>query len=183
MDNYININLRPDAEMPVNRLLNTVYAKLHKALFGLSSTSIGISFPNYKVTLGSMLRLHGSQSDLAVLQQKSWLDGMSGYCDVSDISQVPDNCQYRTVSRVQSTMTQAKLKRLIKRGSIPESDVKAYKAKMFSKGLDNPYLELESGSNGHKHRRYITFGELLDTPIKGKFDQFGLSKTATVSWF
>jgi len=54
---------------------------------------------------------------------------------------------------------------------------------MFTQGLDNPYLELESGSNGHKHRRYIQFGELLDAPVKGEFDQFGLSKVATVPWF
>jgi CRISPR-associated endonuclease Csy4 len=54
---------------------------------------------------------------------------------------------------------------------------------MFQKGLDNPYLELESGSNGHLHRRYIVFGELMDKPMSGEFDQFGLSKTATIPWF
>ena len=42
---------------------------------------------------------------------------------------------------------------------------------------------LTSGSSGHKHRRYIEFGELLTQPISGNFDQFGLSKTATVPWF
>jgi CRISPR-associated endonuclease Csy4 len=80
-------------------------------------------------------------------------------------------------------MSQAKLNRLLKRGSINEQDAKQYKARMFTKGLDNPYLELTSGTNGHKHRRYIEFGELLTQPISGKFDQFGLSKTATVPWF
>ena len=80
-------------------------------------------------------------------------------------------------------MTQAKFNRLLKRGSITEDEAKQYKAKMFTKGLDNPYLELQSHSNGHKHRRYIQFGELLDSPITGEFDQFGLSKTATIPWF
>ena len=108
---------------------------------------------------------------------------MSGYCNVSDILPVPDLVQYRTVSRKQSNMTQSKFNRLIKRGSITEAEAKQYKAKMFTKGLDNPYLELQSGSNGHKHRRYIEFGELLDNPVAGEFDQFGLSKTATVPWF
>lgn len=54
---------------------------------------------------------------------------------------------------------------------------------MFSQGLDAPYLELQSASNGHRHRRYIEFGELLDAPVRGEFDSFGLSKTATVPWF
>ena len=54
---------------------------------------------------------------------------------------------------------------------------------MFTKGLDNPYLELVSTSNEHTHRRYIQFSGLLTEPVDGEFDQFGLSKTATVPWF
>ena len=80
-------------------------------------------------------------------------------------------------------MSPAKLKRLFKRGSITDDEVKQYKVKMFAKGLDNPYLEIVSGSNGQRHRRYIEFGPLLDNPVEGAFDQFGLSKTATIPWF
>lgn len=127
--------------------------------------------------------LFGSQSDLVALQQQNWLGGMSGYCAMSNVLPVPANVQYRTISRKQSTMTQAKLNRLLKRGSITESEVKQYKAKMFTKGLDNPYLELQSGSNGHKHRRYIEFSDLQTNAVVGQFDQFGLSKTSTVPWF
>jgi CRISPR-associated endonuclease Csy4 len=183
MDNYIDIMLKPDAELPLNRLLNTVYTKLHKALCDLNSTSIGVSFPNSQATLGNTLRLHGSDKDLDDLMRLNWIGGMSVYCSISDILPVPDNSKFRTVSRKQTTMSQSKLNRLLKRGSITEDEVKNYKAKMFTKGLDNPYLELQSGSNGHRHRRYIEFGELLNEPVSGQFDQFGLSKTATVPWF
>ena len=34
------------------------------------------------------------------------------------------------------------------------SDLFNKAAKMFTKGLDNPYLELENASNGHNRRRY-----------------------------
>ena len=183
MNNYIDIELHPDAEMPVNRLLSTVYTKLHKALCDLDSVGIGVSFPKYKITLGNVLRLHGGESDLAKLQQKNWLGGMSGYCQVSEVMPVPDGVRHRTIGRKQSNMSQSKLNRLIKRGSISEEEAKQYKAKMFSKGLDNPYIELQSSSNGHRHRRYIEFGELVDNAVAGEFDQFGLSKTATVPWF
>ncbi len=54
---------------------------------------------------------------------------------------------------------------------------------MLRTELDNPYLELKSGSNGHRHKRFIKFGEIKDAPIKGSFDTFGLSKTGTVPWF
>jgi len=183
MNHYLDILLKPDAEMAVNRLLNIVYTKLHKALYDLKSTSIGISFPKYEVTLGNVLRIHGDKSNISDLQGLSWIGGMSGYCVVSEINPVPEDVKFRMISRKQSNMSPAKMRRLLKRGSITEDEVKAYKAKMFTKGLDDPYLELVSGSNGHKHRRYIEFGDLVDEPVPGEFDQFGLSKTATVPWF
>lgn len=183
MNNYIDIILNPDSEMPLNWLLNAVYTKCHKALYNHDSSRIGVSFPQYKVTLGNVLRLHGSECDLATLQQKYWLGGMSGYCDVSAVLSVPEAVKYRTVSRKQAAMSQSKLNRLIKRGSIPEGDISLYKVKMYSQGLDNPYVELISGSNGHSHRRYLQFGGLQDRATIGDFDHFGLSRKATVPWF
>ena len=183
MDNYIDIQIQPDAEMRENVLMNKVYTKLHKALFDLKSSEIGVSFPEYKVLLGRKIRLHGNSSMLNDLQSLNWLGGLSGYCKTSEILLVPENVQYRVVSRKQSTMTNAKLNRLIKRGTISEENIKAYKAKMFTKGLDEPYLELVSASNDQLHRRYIQFGELLFESVDGVFDHFGLSKTAAVPWF
>ena len=113
----------------------------------------------------------------------SHLGGLQGYCTISSTQEIPVQVLYRNISRKQSTMTEAKLRRLTKRGSIPPENIKAYKAKMFQQGLDNPYLELQSTSNGHKHRRYLQFGELKPQPVNGEFDRFGLSKTATVPWF
>ncbi len=183
MDNYIEITLRPDAEMPLNWLLNAVYTKFHKALHNLGSTSIGVSFPQYKVMLGNTLRIHGSYEALDKLMTQNWLGGMLGYCKISDITSVPEGANHRTFSRKQSTMSPSKLRRLIKRGSISDKETKQYRAKMFRKGLDKPYIELQSTSNGHRHRRYIEFGELRDEPVSGEFDSFGLSKIATVPWF
>lgn len=183
MDYYIDIKLNPDDEMRANVLMNKVYTKLHMVLFDSTAVDIGVSFPQWKVMLGRVLRIHGTVDSLATLKQANWLGGLAGYCNVSEMTPIPDNCQHRTINRKQSTMTQAKLNRLLKRGSITAEEVQEYKAKMFTKGLDNPYLELQSGSNGHKHRRYIEFGELQAKPIAGQFDQFGLSKTATIPWF
>jgi len=183
MNYYINIHLKPDAEMRENVLLNKVYTKLHKALSTLQSTDIGVSFPKYRVKLGDVIRIHGSHQRLGELQALNWLGGLSGYCTVGDILPVPEQVQYRVVSRIQSNMTEAKLRRIIKRGSLSPENAKQYKAKMFSKGLDNPYLELQSSSNEHKYRRFIEFGDLLDAPVVGDFDSFGLSKTATLPWF
>jgi CRISPR-associated endonuclease Csy4 len=184
MNHYIDIKILPDAEINANFLLNKVYTKLHKVLFDIKSDAIGVSFPEYRRTLGQVLRLYGTQQALDQLQAQDWLARLADYCKVSAICEVPANIQaYRTVFRIQTTMSQSKLKRLLKRGSITEEEAKGYKAKLFTKGLDNAYVELESASNGHKHRRYIAFGALQSTPTAGVFDTFGLSKTATVPWF
>jgi len=189
----MDIRIKPDAEMRENVLLNKVYTKFHKALCDLKATDIGISFPKYRVKLGEVIRIHASSDRLKELQMMNWLGGLSGYCDVSDILPVPKTVEgYRTVSRVQPTMTLAKLEKRVKYQKVNgdlitkeevEAYKKQYKAKMFAQGLDNPYLELQSNSNGHKHRRFIQFGELLESCTEGEFDQFGLSKTAGIPWF
>jgi CRISPR-associated endonuclease Csy4 len=184
MDYYIDIKMKPDSEMRENVLMNKVYTKLHKALFSLNSTEIGVSFPKYERRLGGILRIHGYEDKLTTLQDLDWLDDLVDYCTVSALQPVPTEVmRYRTVSRKQSNMTQAKLRRLVKRGTISEADIKNYKAKMFKKGLSHPYLELLSSSTGQNHRRYIVFGDLLDNAIEGSFDHFGLSRTATIPWF
>ena len=184
MDYYIDIKIMPDAEMRENVLLNKVYTKLHKALVLLKSTEIGVSFPKCKLKLGNMLRIHGHEKGLETLQELNWLGGLKGYCIVSSLQCVPTNeVKHRTISRKQANMTQAKLRRLLKRGSISTADAKEYKTKMFKQGLNNPYLELVSGSTGKKHRRYLVFGDLLEQAKEGCFDHFGLSKNATIPWF
>lgn len=183
MDYFIDVTIKPDAEMRENVLLNKVYTKLHKALFTLEASDIGISFPKHQVMLGRVLRVHSSQARLAELVEMSWLGGLIGYCDITEACSVPSDCQYRCVSRKQTTMSLAKLRRLMNRGSITPEKAKAYKAKMFTQGLDNPYLELESSSNGNTHRRYLEFGDLSANSVDGDFDYFGLSRTATIPWF
>lgn len=183
MNFYLDIRIKPDAEMRQNLLLNKVYIKLHKALCDLQATDIGVSFPEYRVVLGEVIRVHSTRERLNALQATGWLGRLVGYCVIADIQTVPELVEYRTLFRARSNMTESKLRRLMKRGSITGDEVKAYRVKMFGSGLTEPYLELESNSNGHKHRRYIAFGELLDSSIPGEFDQFGLSKTATIPWF
>lgn len=183
MDYYIDVKLIPNKEIRENVLLNQVYTSFHKRLYDLKSTNIAVSFPQYRLKLGRLFRIHGTKEGLERLEEKDWLGKYVKHCKVSKMETVPNEAQHRTISRIQQNMTEAKLRRLIKRGTIPEVDVKKYRIKMFQGGLDNPYVELVSMSNGQLHRRFIEFGELQDTEVKGEFDLFGLSKTSTVPWF
>lgn len=184
MNHYIDIKIKPDAEMRENVLLNKVYTKLHKALFDLKANDIGVCFPEVDIRLGKTIRIYSTKQRLEELQNIDWLGGLKGYCSVSGIKPIPETgVKYRIVSRVQSLMTQAKLRRKIKRNNLSNEDIKAYKAKMFLQSLDEPYLELISATSNKLYRRYIKHGELKDSPTNGEFDQFGLSKNATIAWF
>ncbi len=183
MDYYFDIKIMPDEEVPIYFIRNKIFSKLHKVLCILKSTEIGVSFPHFKVRLGDVIRIHGSETRLTELQSTNWLDGLASYCTISSVQAIPEDVTHRIISRKQANMSEAKLRRLIKRGSISQDDIKEYKVKMFERGIDTPYLELESTSNGHKYRRYLLFGNLHNKPVTGSFDQFGLSKTATVPWF
>lgn len=184
MDFYIDVTLLPDAEMPTNVLLNKVYTKFHKALFDLQANDVGVSFPETIVTFGKVMRIHSDKSRLLELGNINWLGGLGGYCKFSEILPAPENAKFRCVSRWRSNMSESHVRRLVKRGSISQDELKRYKAKMFATQMTTlPFLELESASNGRFHRRYIQTSELLDHPVKGSFDYFGLSKIATVPWF
>jgi CRISPR-associated endonuclease Csy4 len=183
MTHYIDIQLLPNKEIRENVLLNQIYTSFHKRLYDLQSDNIALSFPEYKLKLGRLFRIHGEKEALEKLNEKEWLGLFAKFCKVSSLTIVPSEVKYRTISRIQQNMTESKLRRLIKRGNISEEDIKKYRVKMISGGLDNPYVELVSMSNGQLHRRFIEFSELQNKEVNGKFDLFGLSKSATIPWF
>ncbi len=193
MTYYQDIELYPDNEIDIAFLRNKVYTKLHKAIFDLSTTNIGISFPQSDKKLGCIIRIHSTQGKLNELQNLNWLGGLSGYCKVGDILPVPDKVDgYLTVSRIRQNMSISKMQKRITHQKATgclktDDDIKAYekqyKAKMFKTGLDNPYLELQSTSTGNKYRIYIAFGAIQKQPASGEFNKFGLSPTATVPIF
>lgn len=188
MNHYRDFWLLPDPEFVAPVLMNALYIKLHKKLHDMKATSIGVSFPKAKGCLGDVLRLHGDKAGIELVSN-NWLGGLAGYCNVGEIQQIPEGVKHRTVSRWQHNMSEAQLRRLIKRAEakgepMSGAKVNAYRESMrLQQETSRPYINLQSGSNGHKHRRYIQFGELQDQPVEGEFDTFGLSKTATVPWF
>jgi len=183
MDSYIDIRLRPDAEMREAELSSKVFTKFHKALVMMNIEKIGISFPEVNVKLGRLFRLHGEASLLHNLQGLAWLGPLIGYCQLSEILAVPEQTQHRVISEHRSNMSSAKLRRLITRGSIDKEGEKRYKVKMLSQDFDNPYLDLFSSSTEQVHRKFFELSDIQKQPVEGVFDSYGLSKTATVPWF
>lgn len=169
--------------MQESPLMNLVFNKLHKTIVEFNAEEIGVSFPEYKIKLGEILRLHGSEINLQNFMRVDWLDEISEYCDVGNIKNIPSNIKYRTVSRVRPNMSKSKLRRLKKRRAITSDEERAYRAKMFSQGLDNPYVDLNSGSTGQNFRFFLCFGPIIEQPVNGGYDSYGLSKDTTIPWF
>jgi CRISPR-associated endonuclease Csy4 len=193
MNYYLDVQIKPDAKMQKSFLLNKTYTKLHKVIFDLKAEDIGISFPQVKIKLGCIIRIHSTKERLQELKDTNWIGRLSSYCKISDILSVPDKIKgYQTISRIRQAMTEAKLKQRVeyqkKQGVLStEKEVKEYirqyKTKMFETSLTNPYLELQSTSTGNKYRLYIAFGELQKQSVEGEFNHFGLSKIATIPIF
>lgn len=187
MDAYIEIRLLPDPEFPSGFLLGALYAKLHRALVEIKSTSIGVSFPGYSQSprrIGDSLRLHGAESALSQLMNESWLRGMTDHIQCSQILPIPESVQYRRVSRRQYKTSRERLirRRMKRKGETHEQAAEAIPASV-ERNPDLPYVHLRSSSTGQSFILFIEQGELSGEPASGVFNRYGLSQQATIPWF
>ena len=187
MDSYIDLQLLPDPEFPVNTLMNALFAKLHRCLVNCGEGRVGISFPDFEqkgVGLGSRLRLHGTVTDLERLMSENWLQGMRDHLFCSPVSPVPATTTYRVVRRVQAKSSpERERRRLVARKgvsvgaaiqAIPDSAVEL---------LLLPYILLSSQSTKQQFRLFVEHLPVQQEPVAGTFGAYGLSSVATVPWF
>ncbi|EPU1979479.1 type I-F CRISPR-associated endoribonuclease Cas6/Csy4 [Escherichia coli] len=183
MDHYLDIRVLPDPEFGQVELLNALYAKLHRVLPSLTRGRVGVSFPGHKRTLGDCLRLHGSLADLLNLTEVNWLQGMRDYINIAEPSLIPQSVCFRVVRRVQSKSAHNKRRRSIAKGWLTEEEALDRIPNTQQKAITLPYAEMYSLSTGSRMRLYIEHGPLLDKPLAGTFNAYGLSTTATIPWF
>lgn len=182
MDHYQQFVILPDPEFTEIMLLNALVAKLHRALHDYSKGDIGISFPKAGNTLGNILRLHGSQAALNALSTQVWFKGMRDHCDISDIQPVPTVSQWLLVKRKQPNLTNAKMRRLIQRNAITEEQAELLMADKTKRKLPLPFIQLKSISTGESFRLHIE-QQVVNSPVNGSFNRYGLSQQATVPLF
>lgn len=187
MDYYINLHLRPDPEFTPAHLMSTLHLKLHRALVKRADGNIGISFPEsstFPLGLGSIMRLHGSSSDLANLMSDDWLTGMRDHVQVDNMQRIPDGCQHRHVRRTQSKSSPERLRRRrMKRHNIDAHTAANEIPGSAQERLKLPFVRISSSSTGQSFLLFIEQGPLLDSSSKGHFSAYGLSRTATIPWF
>ena len=184
MTHYIDIDILQDAEMNSNVLMNTLFAKVHLQLAKGEQSNIGVSFPNFKKTLGDMLRLHGDKDSLQAILASNMMAGLKDYTKTTAVKQAPAHCQYRTVERVQVKSSLERLyRRSVKAGKVTEEDALVKIQTGTNKMLKLPYLQVVSKSTGQSFRLFVKHGQIQGNETAGAFTKYGLSSTATIPWF
>jgi CRISPR-associated endonuclease Csy4 len=189
MDCYLDLHIQPDPEFPVPLLLNSLYAKLHRALVSNQSADIAVSFPKMSDrSLGDVLRLIGSRTSLDSLMHQPWLHGVLDHVSLGAITAVPPNARVRSLRREQSKSSPERLKRrsvkrLMQREGIAESEAALRVNLAAPRRLDLPYVVLKSASTGQTFRLFLKLEAHRDQPVRGAFNAYGLSQTATIPWF
>lgn len=181
---YVDISVLQNTEMQNTILINMIFSKLHGALVKISNNDIGVSFPKVGKTLGSVLRLHGSEASLKKLLSEEWIEHLYDYAKLSEICPVPVVRKYRQVCRIQvKSNPERLLRRSIKKGWLAEDNLSEKLNKLHAKNSNLPFVDIRSSSTGQKYKLFIKHSEIMDQPQQGSFSLYGLSADATIPWF
>ncbi len=192
MQYYIEITLRPDAEVGLGFLWQKVYQQIHLALVEVKdendTVGVGISFPKYRADafpLGDTVRLFAKTPNaLMDLRLDVWLARLIDYIAISSITKVPVNIgTYVSFSRkqVKSNMERLARRQAKRKGISLEEALKNY-TDMQELTTQLPFIVLDSLSSTQRLKLFIQ-KELKDIHTESRFSTYGLSKEATVPWF
>lgn len=200
MKYYLDITLLPNTEINLPFLWQKIFQQVHIALvdnkIGDNESAIALSIVNYgnnDFPLGNKLRLLADSKDTLIkLDIQQWLERLSDYSHIKSIKNVPNDIkQYAQFKRKAVKSIEKKAKRRAEHLNKPYSDVLDYLIKEGkSASCSLPFIKVESQNTKKRIEQNVSCQFLLfikrdffETPISGKFDCYGLSKTATVPWF
>lgn len=184
---YIDLTVVPDPESGSPALLGALYDRLHMALVQHQLDGIGVSFPGYSITprsLGTTLRMHGSDASLRQLLGADWLKGMRDHVRMTDVAPAPADAPHRTVQRKQFKTSAERLRRrrMKRKGETAEQAKEAIPG-TIERTPNLPYVHVRSQSTGQPFCLFIALGPPGPTAAPGHFSRYGLGGPATVPWF
>ena len=180
MQYYIEFRAKPSEDIAPEIIISQVFSLCHVEIAKLNTGDVGVSFPGAHTSIGSTMRVHGSKDALAMVAASC--RSVSDYCNISGCKEVPPDATWRLIKRVQPTLSAAKLRRLVKRGSITqqEADERLSNTSM----LFHPYLQLRSASTNQNFRLFIIqspIESVVETDAISCFNSYGLG--GAVPWF
>jgi CRISPR-associated endonuclease Csy4 len=184
---YIDLTVVPNPESGIQQLLGALYDRLHLALVQQKLDNIGVSFPGYSAaprSLGTTLRLHGSDASLQQLFVSDWLKGMRDHVRMTDVAAAPVDAPHRTVQRKQfkTNVDRLRRRRMKRKGETAEQAQEAIPYTV-ERTPNLPYLHVRSRSTGQPFCLFIALGPPGPAAVPGNFNRYGLGGPTTVPWF
>lgn len=183
MDHYIDIRLHANADMSVKELMATLFYKVHVWLARHAQGRIGLSFPEADKALGTLLRVHGSQSDLLMFAMGDWRRTLLMWISQSPVQAVPTHTRHHSVTRVQRKSANNMRQRAVRRHGLTLEQAVQRIPDTAVRPLNLPYLDIPSASTGQCVRFFIRQQVAADA-VPGGFSAYGMSQAgATVPCF
>lgn len=177
MEYYLEFKAKPSEDLAPEIIISQVFSLCHVELVKLKSNDIGVSFPQADKSLGGVIRVHGKQAPLESIAKAC--TNLSDYCEIMPPRKVPDDSEWRIVKRVHPKMSAAKIRRLVKRGSISEQD--AEERFQSPSELTLPYLQIRSSSTSQYFRIFISQAVADEPKQNSDFNSYGLG--GSIPWF
>jgi CRISPR-associated endonuclease Csy4 len=180
MQYYIQFEAKPSEEIAPEIIISQVFSFCHNEMVKLNTNEVGVSFPEADNSIGRIMRVHGSEELLVPIAAA--FASLADYCKISAVKETPSNTEWRMVKRVQPRSSAAKIRRLVKRGSITQQE--ADERVSSPSTLSHPYLQLRSASTNQNFRLFITQVPLdngVGTDASVRFNTYGLG--GAVPWF
>lgn len=189
LDHYFEIKAIPQEELQQSTVISLAMQDLHSLLSRFDG-KIGLSFPDYNkqiLNIGGRIRCFSSSNNLESLRLNLLGKELVNYTLISDISPIPKKITaYYVYGRVQnkgaSDLRRAQ-KRMKNSGKNDEEINKILNLKTTKqKSISLPHVHIKSSSTGQDFLLMIK-KEQKKEKSEGIFNNYGLSKTATVPDF
>ncbi|VEG12546.1 type I-F CRISPR-associated endoribonuclease Cas6/Csy4 [Moraxella cuniculi] len=197
MNYYIELTVIDSPELTAYQIWSKLYTQLHLAFVEQQDDdgeiSYGVGFPQYRINadkqigfLGFRVRIFApTEQALQDLNLAKWLERLTDYVHMTSIRAVPQDrvtghaCYYRTAPKIP---LRHRILHQAKRRGISVEEVRAYFQDYQETKTAEPFVQLNSLTNGHSFRLYI--GKTVKMqPQSGSFSVYGLSRETTVPEF
>lgn len=186
MESYVEFTLLPDDEFPLNLLMDAFLAKLHRNLVQAGSADVGASFPGWRSgehpTLGTVIRLHGTDARMNALMESNWLQGMRDHLRVEGPRQIPAQHHHLKVERQTPKSAHNMRKRAMRRHGLTLAEAEKRIPGNAGDRLDLPFTIQRSSSTGQRYPLFVS-QTVVDQPTAGAFNSYALSVGGTVPGF
>lgn len=197
MNYYQELTIINNPELSLYELWSKLYMQLHLAFVEQKDANeqvpYGVSFPEYvnkeedgrnTISLGTKLRIFANNVDeFQALNLDKWLDRLTDYVHIKKPKPVVNVKYFLSVNRYRPKGSVEKLaRRQAKHNGISITAATDKLGSYTQKLITYPFIKINSLHDKKSFSLCINQQKVNNSCI-GKFNTYGLSKTATVPWF